>query len=198
MVYAPDAERLRSLFARSFKRGSHTPARRDHITHRLEPSFDPIPQTVTPNRERPSAVVSDRASAPATRADTQRAPDTWSRPRARYGLPGARPSDVFGPYARSAEAELSIDVEDDDESESRPSATSESEGSDSLIDRLSRALSGIETDLEKNSGDPSGDQRDARPVEDPSRAKNGPRVIALDEGLARDGSTNSLESDASR
>ncbi len=182
MIYAPDAGRLRSLFARPFKRGSRTAAHRDFFTHRLEPSFDSIPRAVAEPRELPSVAAPDRRT---TYTPTK-------GPRARYGLPGADPSDVFGPYARSAEAELSIDLDDDRESESA-SATDHAKAPDNLVDRLSRALSNIDTGNEKNSRVHTDDGRQTRPGEGVSRSRNGEKVMARDEELEQKSSPDSLK-----
>lgn len=192
MIYAPDAGRLRGLFARPFKRGPHTAAHRDLLTHRLEPSFDPIPQAAAESRELPSVAAPDRTPpyTPAKGPRTERQADTPTRPRARYGLPGAHPSDVFGPYALSAEAELSIDIDDEQESENAP-ATGHARAPDNLVDRLTRALSDIETGDEKNSGFHFDDRRQTRPDEGVSRSQNGGKVMTRDEELEQKSSTDS-------
>jgi hypothetical protein len=149
MVHAPDTGRLRSLIARPFKLGRET--RRSRIARdpfdRLEPLFDPTPLTETREPD-PARSASSSESQRATeiervphapRGTVQRTPL-----RTRYGLPGALPSEVFGPYARSAEAELNAPVDADQETE--PDA---GEAADSLVDRLSRALSALDPAIEK-------------------------------------------------
>ena len=161
MVYAPDSGRLRSLFARPFNRSRTTCDPLD----RREPSFasalpPPIPKRA-PARAEPEAdpkPIVPHANPPRAK----RLAETWPR----YGLPGARPSDVFGPYARSAEAELSsAGIEDDEGDTIEPDRAKEDreatagtealdpEGPDGLIGRLGRALSGIEPGQEKISVD---------------------------------------------
>lgn len=157
MVYAPDSGRLRSLFARPFNRSRTT---HDPLDRR-EPSFASPPPI--PKRASAHAAPTADPEPIAPHANPPRA-KPLAETRTRYGLPGARPSDVFGPYARSAEAELSAGVEEDEDDAIEPDHAKEDreatggtgaldaeEGPDGLIDRLSRALSGIEPGQEKNS-----------------------------------------------
>lgn len=202
MVHAPDTGRLRSLFARPFKLGLRGELRRSRIARdpfdRLEPLFDPIPLTAA--RE-PDPAGSASSPGPERGIGFERsshAPRTTTRhtpPHARYGLPGALPSEVFGPYARSAEAELNarVDADEDDEPYT-------AEPTDSLVNRLSRALSAIEPALEKISDDNllpavgNGQESHRRAPAQPS--KEATRVMKSNEPLARDNSRDSLKMSA--
>lgn len=159
MVHAPDTGRLRSLLARPFRLGLRTEAHRSRIAHdpfdRLEPLFDPVPLTGTRNPEPPYSTPAsepERTVGFASPSRAQHTPARRMRSRARYGLPGALPSEVFGPYAQSAEAELNADMDVDDELDTvTPTVPPDAEAPDNLVDRLSRALSGIDPGIEKNS-----------------------------------------------
>lgn len=81
------------------------------LLHPAEPSLGPVEPVMRPRREPSGAQGASVAREAPTPDHVGRPPDTrpseaWARARGFHAKGGVAPSDVFGPYARSAEAEL--------------------------------------------------------------------------------------------
>lgn len=157
-----EAEQLRQRMARG-------------LLHPSEPSLGP-PEPVFRSSPMPataSATSPDPAPARTFAAERPQA-KAWQPPSATYAKRGTLPSDVFGPYARSAEVELSAPVGDEDGDNTSDAAAASgqsdqtsdstphvdvvlkretatvslplgaSEDADGLIGRLGQALTGLE------------------------------------------------------
>lgn len=90
------------------------------LLHPAEPSFAPAEPVVGPRPDPgPARIMSPAAAGPSFAPASPTAgggpAEAWSSPRYRYAKAGALASDVFGPYARSAEAELSAHWDEGDD-----------------------------------------------------------------------------------
>ncbi|MGE0023270.1 MAG: hypothetical protein AB7S70_06520, partial [Hyphomicrobium sp.] len=175
--------------ARRAEQEAHRQRLERGVLHAAEPAFgpaEPFVRTTTTTRASArepqfTARAPAPAVAPATQTPTAQAKDratSWTSARFGAVRPSALPSDVFGPYARSAAAELSAGAEDDADTENgskmpansntAPPAEPErvevilkretatvtlpaDDGAEGLISRIGRALKGIGEPSEKNS-----------------------------------------------